>query len=195
MQELEAQAESAVSHSERQVAAAQRQAAEAIQKAEVAAAKGGAEAVAGSVERETAMNKNLAGLRAELEVRRGSLPAACLCFDDAINQTNLSYSLTSTHWHRQSAGLTLITLNTLNVCLVLQEHLPHSLLIHEINLHLHLHGWPCLLKTGPIAHHIEKEGRLPVRLHVLLILFLLGDNVYAAKDPSCPGCCCLQPYL
>ena len=194
MQELEAQAESAVSHSERQVAAAQRQAAEAIQKAEVAAAKGGAEAVAGSVERETAMNRNLAGLRAELEVRRASLPAACLCFDDATNQTNLSYSLT-THWHHQSAGLTLILLNTLNVCLVLQEHLPHSLLVHEFKLHLHLHGWPCLLKPGPIARHTKKEGRLPVRLHVLLFLFLLGDNVYAAKDPSRPltGCCCLQP--
>jgi len=83
MQELEAQLESAISHSERQVAAAQRQAAEAIQKAEAAAARGGTEAVAGSVERETAMNRNLAGLRAELEVRRGSLPAADLCFDDA----------------------------------------------------------------------------------------------------------------
>lgn len=67
LQELEAQLESAISHSERQVAAAQRQAAEAIQKAEAAVAKGGAEAVAGSVERDTAMNRNLAGLRAELE--------------------------------------------------------------------------------------------------------------------------------
>ncbi len=65
------------------MAAAQRQAAEAIQKAEAAAARGGTEAVAGSVERETAMNRNLAGLRAELEVRRGSLPAVDLCFDDA----------------------------------------------------------------------------------------------------------------
>ena len=73
MQELEAQLESTISHSERQVAAAQRQAAEAIQKAEAAAARGGAEAVAGSVERETAMNRNLAGLRADLEVRHGCL--------------------------------------------------------------------------------------------------------------------------
>ncbi|DBA77123.1 hypothetical protein WJX77_012006 [Trebouxia sp. C0004] len=72
MQELEAQLESAISHSDRQVAAAQRQAVEAIQKAEVAAARGGAEAVAASVERETAMNRNLAGLRAELEVAEAS---------------------------------------------------------------------------------------------------------------------------
>ncbi len=83
MQELEAQLESAISHSKRQVAAAQSQAAEAIQKAEAAAARGGAEAVAGSVERETAMNRNLAGLRAELEVRLGSLPAVELCFDNS----------------------------------------------------------------------------------------------------------------
>ncbi|DBA80110.1 TPA: TATA element modulatory factor 1, variant 2 [Trebouxia sp. C0005] len=72
MQELEAQLESAISHSKRQVAAAQRQASEAIQKAEAAAAKGGAEAVAGSVERETAMNKNLAGLRVDLEAAEAS---------------------------------------------------------------------------------------------------------------------------
>ncbi len=82
MQELETQLESAISHSERQVTAAQRHAAEAIQKAEAAAARGGAEAVAGSVERETVMNRNLAGLRAELEVRRGSLLAVDLYFDN-----------------------------------------------------------------------------------------------------------------
>ncbi len=120
MQELEAQLESAISHSERQVAAAQRQAAEAIQKAEAAAARGGAEAVAGSVERETAMNRNLAGLRAELEVRPGSLPAVDLCFDDAsIAQRYDTAQLFSYHWRHESAGLTLTLLSNVKLRLVL----------------------------------------------------------------------------
>ncbi len=69
MEDLEAQLESAISDATRQVANAQQQAAEAIKRAEAAAAKGGADLVAGSVERETAMNRSLADLRSELEVR------------------------------------------------------------------------------------------------------------------------------
>ena len=68
MEELEAQLEATTADSDRQVAEAQRQASEAVRKAQAMVAQGGAEALAVSMERETVMSRNLAELRADMEV-------------------------------------------------------------------------------------------------------------------------------
>ena len=67
--ELEAQLKSMVD-SEHRVAAAEQQAAEAIMEGEAEAARGHAEALATSMEREIALSRSLADLRAEMEVQR-----------------------------------------------------------------------------------------------------------------------------
>ena len=68
LEKLEAQLDSTVADSAQRVAAAEQQAAEAVNKAEAEAARDHAEALATSMERETALNRSLADLRAEFEV-------------------------------------------------------------------------------------------------------------------------------
>lgn len=70
LEELEAQLQSTMADSDCRVAAAEQHAAEAVKRAEGIAARGHAEALAMTMERETALSKSLADLRAEMEVRR-----------------------------------------------------------------------------------------------------------------------------